>query len=172
MADVSLDIMTMDSHDLRLFIIADISTYPDGFNVLAPTLAVTVPGFPKKQIPFSKGEVNILNSKVLQIPCSGGCPLQNLPDGVYTFDYAIFPSYKYNVTKTFFRVDKLYSKFDDKFLTIELLNCDLKTKRNKKMALDEAEAYIQGAIAAGNKCANKLAYELYKKADSVLQQIN
>lgn len=171
MADVSLDLMMMDSHDVRYMVIADISTYPSGFNVLAPTLAVTVPGYAKKQIAFEKSLVNVFNSNTFQIPCSGGCPPSSLPDGIYLFEYAIFPSYKYNITKSFFRVDKLYEKYDEKFLTIELLDCDQKTKRNKKMVLEEAENYLQGAIAAGNKCANKLAYELYKKADAILSAL-
>ncbi len=172
MADVSLDLMMLPSYDVRLLVLADVSSYPEGFNVMSPTLAVTVPGYSKKQIPFQKGLINVLNSKVLQIPCSGDCPLTSLPDGIYTFEYAIFPAYKYNITKTFFRVDKIFEKYDEKFLRSEILECDMKTKRTKKLLLEEAEEYIQGAIAAASKCANHQATEYYKKADKILNSIN
>lgn len=168
-----LNLLYMDSHDVTLLILADISVYPTGFNIIAPTLAVTAPGYGEKQIPFDAGNVNIFNSNTLGIPChTYGCPPVDLPDGAYTFKYAIFPAFKYNITKTFFRTNKIYAKFDEIFLNVELLDCDRQIKRNKKMKLDEAEFYIQGAISAGNKCALKLATELYRKADAILSSLN
>ena len=63
------------------------------------------------------------------------------------------------------------AKFDEKLLSTDIFNCDSQLKRNIKMQLDEAEFYIKGAISAANRCANKLATEMYRKADSILDNI-
>lgn len=167
-----LNITVFDSHDRRLLVIGDSSYYPTGWNIVTPTLAITVPGYPEKQIEFDAQNINIFNSNALGITCDvDNCDLENLPDGIYKIKYAIYPSYKYNVTKTFLRVDSLYAKFDEVFLNLELFECDGQIKRNQRMQLDEIEFYIQGAIAAGNRCATKLAKELYDKAANLLNKL-
>lgn len=173
MAEPILDLLVLDSHDPRLLVIADISTYVDGATPISPTLAVTAPGYDEKQIPFVVSTVQMFNSNTLGIPChTNGCPPVVLPDGIYTFKYAIFPAYKFNVTKTFLRVDRLYQKFDEKFLSVEMFQCDDQTRRERRMLIDNAEYFIQGAIAAANRCANKMAIDLYQKADKLLDSIN
>ena len=173
MAEPILNLLVLDSHDPRTIVVADISTYPANMNLVSPTLAVTAPGYDEQQIPFLPRNISIFNSNTLGIPChSYDCDPIVLPDGIYTFKYAIAPAYKYNVTRTFLRVDRLYEKFDEKFLSLEMFQCDAQTKRNKRMLIDNAEYFIQGAIAAANKCANQLAIELYQKADRLLDSLN
>lgn len=168
-----LDLMIMDTHDVRLLAVVDITHYPTSFTIVSPTVTITIPGYTReKLIPFVPRNINVFNSSTLDITCKDkNCQYIDLPDGIYILKYAIAPGYKYNVTKNFLRVDKLYQKFDEKFLHLEMFQCDMQTKRNKKMLLDEAEDYIQGAIAASNKCANELAMELYHKADVILNQL-
>lgn len=167
-----LNLTIFDSHDDKLLVIGDASTYPTNFNIVSPTLGITIPGYPEKQIEFNAQNINIYNSNSLKITCNVDvCDLEPLPDGVYTIKYAIVPAYKYNVTKSFFRVDRLYQKFDEKFLTVETLTCDSQMKRNLNMMIDDAEFYIKGAISAANKCANKVAMEWYRKASAILDKI-
>lgn len=168
-----LDITVLDSHNPKLLVIGDSSFYPTGWNIVSPTLAITVPGYPEKQIPFDAQNINIYNSNTLNITCDVDvCDLQDLPDGIYTFKYAIAPALSYNTTKGILRVDKLYEKFDEKFLNLEMFQCDGQLKRNQRLLLDEIEFYIAGAISAGNRCANKLALELYKKASNLLNKLS
>lgn len=167
-----LDLLLIETHDSKLLALGDISTYPAGFSVVAPTVAMIVPGFPEQQIPFNVGAINIYNSNTLKITCEAeGCDLEELPDGVYTIKYAIYPAYKYNVTKNFIRIEKLLRKFDEKFLSLELFNCDGQSRKLMKQKVDEVENYMQGAVSAANRCANKLAIELYNKADALLNGI-
>ena len=172
MSTPALNLTMFDSHDPKSLVIGDSSIYPSGWNIVSPTLAVTVPGYPQKYLPFDAQNINSYNSNTLLITCDAeACDLQELPDGIYTFKYAIAPAYKYNVTKSFFRVDKLYQKFDDKFLSVETATCDSQLKRNLLAQIDAAEFYIQLAISAANKCVNKIAMEAYKKASSILDKI-
>lgn len=168
-----LNLMNAPTFDSKLLAIIDISKYPSGFNIVSPTLSIVIPGYPEKQFLFTPQTLNVYNSYTLKISCSAeNCTLVDLPDGIYIVKYAINPAYKYNVTKTFLRVDQLYQKFDEHFLSLELFTCDGQLKRNKQMILDDAEFYIQGAIAAANRCSNNLAIELYKKASKLLDKLN
>lgn len=168
-----LNIMYMPTYDSKLLAIVDISKYPTGFNIVSPTLAMIVPGYPERQFLFDPQSVNIFNSTTLKITCSTeDCALVPLPDGIYTIKYAINPAFKYNISKTILRVDQLYEKFDERFLSLELFTCDGQLRRNKQMILDDAEEYIQGAISAANRCANDLAIELYRKASKLLDKLN
>lgn len=168
-----LDLFIMDSHDVRLLVITDISYYPSLFTITSPTLSIKIPGYSRERmIPFIPREINVFGANTLEIGCAGtSCKDMPLPDGVYTLKYAIIPAYQYNVTKTFLRVDALCQKYDEVFLHLEMFQCDMQTKRNKKMELEKAELLIQGAIAAANKCATDLAMELYQKAQSILNKM-
>lgn len=168
-----LNLTIFPDHDEKLLIVGDASSYPTGFNIVNPTAQITVPGYGPKTISFTERTINIYNSNDLGVTCDvDNCDLSVLPDGLYTIKYAIAPAYKYNVTKTFFRVASLYKKFDEKFLELKLFICDGQLNKVKKMQLDDIEFYIQGAISAGNKCANKLAVELYNKAQTLLNRFN
>jgi len=51
------------------------------------------------------------------------------------------------------------------------MQCDGVLKRQSEKTLDDVQFYINGAVAAANKCATKLAMELYNKADRILMDI-
>jgi hypothetical protein len=161
----SLDITYMDLHSPKLMGITDISYYPTGFGIVSPTLEVSIPGYNTVFVPFTPKALQVLNSTVLEVTGEDEC-FAELPDGLYTFRYSIYPAYKYYVDKTVLRVDALYRKFDTFFLTLEL-DCKSPSSVIKKQ-LDEVRLYIEGAVAAANNCANKLAIELYNKASKLL----
>lgn len=168
-----LDLTIFDSHDPKKLVIGDSSYYPAGWTISNPTLQITVPGYGTKTVTFVAQSINIYTSNDLGITCDADpCDLADLPDGIYTIKYTINPAYKYSIIKSFMKVDAIWAKFDDKFLNLEMFTCDSQLSRNRQLQIDEIEFYINGAISAGNKCASKLAIDLYNKADRLLKLLN
>lgn len=167
--DPIIDINKLDTGSPNTIAILDTSFYPMGFNIVSPTMQVTVPGFPSVIIPFTAGSLQVYNSSTLGISCQS-CPNIPLPDGIYTFRYSITPSYQYYVEKTYLRVDQLLQKFDELFLKMEFTKCDDKIKREDELLLDTIETYIEGAIACANNCLNKRALELYHKVEKLIKE--
>jgi hypothetical protein len=168
-----LNLTIFDSHNKKLMVLGDSSYYPTGYNIVNPTVIITVPGYGPKTLEFTERTINIYNSNDLGVTCDvETCDLANLPDGVYTIKYAIAPAYKWNTTNTFLRVDGIYAEFDEKFLNMQMFTCDGPLKRNQKLQLDEIEYYIQGAISAANRCATDLAIQLYNKANTLIKRFN
>ena len=166
--ETTLNLTLIDTHSSQTIGIADLSYYQTGHGISSPTLEVEVPGYGKQVFPFVKNSLQIINSEHLGITCEDEC-LADLPDGIYKVRYSIYPAYKYYVDKTFLRVENLWQKFDKYFLTLEL-DCRTPSSVQRKQ-LEEVELYIQGAIAAANNCATKLALELYQKADKTLDAL-
>jgi hypothetical protein len=164
----SLNLTFIDTHSRDTMGIADLSYYPTSWNIVSPTLSVDVPGFGKKLLPFSPNSLQVLNSEVLGVTCEGECTAP-LPDGIYKLRYTITPAYKYYVDKTFIRVEKLWEKFDQYFLSLQL-NCNPATTPIRRM-IEEIELDIEGAVAAANHCATDLALTLYRKADKKLDNL-
>lgn len=169
MATPTLDILIFDTHSPTTLAIGDASTYPTGFNVSTPTIEITVPSYPVISIAFAASSVQVYNSTSLGIT-SEGCDNTSLPDGLYKIKYSIYPAYLYFTEKTFLRTDRLWAKFDEVYLKLDIFQCDDAIKYQEKQQLDVIEDYINGAIAAANKCANKLAVELYTKANSLIDK--
>lgn len=163
MAEPILDLMYLDSHSLENLVIADISTYTN-FNVSTPTIEITPPGYPTISLAFTNGGIQVYNSESLGVSDSG-CGLVPLPDGIYKIKYSVYPAYKYYVNKDFLRIDQLLQKFDKAYLKLDILQCDLTFKREQRKTLDLIWAYISGAIASANNCAEKQAMELYNRAN-------
>ena len=165
-----LDLLLMDTYSPKTIAIGDSSVYPSGWNVSTPTIQITPPGYGTVTMPFVNGGIQVYNAFSLGLVINDApeCELGNLPDGVYTFKYSIAPAYTYNVTKQFLRTIQLQSDLDAAFLKLEMMECDGKLKRQKKMIIDDIEYYMAGAIACSNKCALKKATELYNKARKML----
>jgi hypothetical protein len=62
------------------------------------------------------------------------------------------------------RVDQLQEKFDNAFMKLDMMECDLAIKKQQKVTLDSIYYFIQGSIAAANNCAVDTATKLYKQA--------
>ena len=171
----TLDVTVIPSYSSTLLILADISEYPDGFNISTPTIEITPPGFLMKSQAFQAQGMQIYNAESLGISCDE-CHAFPLPDGIYTVKYSIVPAYLYFVEKTFLRADRLIEELDAAFIRLDIFQCDLEYKREQKLQLDRIEADINGAIASANQCANKQAMDLYRRAkkrlDSFLKVMN
>lgn len=166
----TLDLLIFDTHSNTTLAIGDASTYPTGFNISTPTIEITVPSYPTVSIAFVASSVQVYNSNTLGLTTGSNCDNIALPDGLYRIKYSVYPSYLYYVEKTFLRTDRLMAKFDDVYLKLDLFECDQAIKLQQKRTLDLIEDYINGAIAAANQCANKLAIELYTKANSLIDK--
>lgn len=160
-----LSITILPSFDDRLLTVADISEYPTDFSIVNPTYEITPPSFPKiNQTALAKG-VNVLDSKSLNLSTER----ISLPDGIWKIKYSINPASQYYITKTFFRTEQIYADFDRCFLKLDMMQCDALLRREEMLTLNHIEFYIQGAIAAANNCAEKLATELYNEALEMIE---
>lgn len=160
-----LDLMVLDAHSSKLLVIGDASIYPANFTPSAPTLEVKVPGYSPKQIPFVPSNVQVYNSYTLGLTCDDDdCPIE-LPDGLYRLVYTIAPAQTYRKEMYYLKVDRLYEKWDQAYLKIDIFSRDGRIQEADGKLLQEIEQYIQGAIAAVNMNDQKLAVELYQKAD-------
>lgn len=165
-----LDFIVENTYDTKTLAIRDISFYPSNFNIISPFLEINVPGKGDVRIVYTPNSLNVLNSAVLGITKTGS-PLGDIPDGIYTIKYSINPAYKNYVSKNIIRVDKLNDRFSGAFIAFASQIGDSQLSRNNRMKLDEIEMYINGAVASANRCANKLAMELYRKASKLLDEL-
>lgn len=165
-----LDLITLDTHNLKNIAIGDSSVYPTNWNITQPSLQVTPPGYSSVTLSFEPRGVQVYNAYTLGMCLeSNECDMSSLPDGIYTFKYTITPANTYNVTKQFFRTAELETTLDEAFLKLEIMECDGKVKKQKKMVIDDIEIYLSGAVASANQCALKQATTLYNKARTLLE---
>ena len=160
-----LDILVIDTHNVQTLGVADNSTYDAPAS--GATLSVTVPGFDPVLVPFTPDDFNVYNSISLGLS-PVGLPLQPLPDGVYYLTYTIDPPETYYVNKTIMRVDLIQEKFDEAFMKLDMMQCDLSIRQQQKVELNSIYYFIQGSIAAANNCAIDTANKLYIQADRML----
>jgi hypothetical protein len=148
--------------------VADASTYDtDPPVVSSPTIEITMPGFVPVSLPFNVNDFNIFNSASLGLSVVGD-PLIPLPDGIYTLTYSVAPAYENFVTKTIIRVEQLQEKFDNAFMKLDMMECDLAIKTQAKVDLNSVYYMIQGSIAAANNCAVDTSNKLYIQANKML----
>lgn len=164
-----LDLLLIDTHTPYALAIGDFSTYPANYTPVSPTLYICAAGWPEVTLEFTPNSVNVYNSENLCITAAGE-DLVALPDGLYHIKYTINPAYQNFVNKTFLKIDNLQEKFDTAFMKLDMMECDMAIKKQRKIELDTINYYIQGAIAAANKCADDLSIKLYRKADVMLTQ--
>lgn len=169
MPSVLLDLIDLETHDQRTFALLDKSIYPVGFIPINPTVEITVPGFAPKQIVFTPSSIQVYTSNTLEITCDD-CELAFLPDGIYHVKYTMTPAYTYYVEKSFLRTNRIYAKLDQLFLKLDFMQCDQAIKGQDKEFLDTVEFFIEGAIAAAHNCLDKLAMNLYNKANEMLNE--
>jgi len=168
-ATLQLDIIVPPSYSTLLLSVTDASIYPDSPPVVsAPTIEIEIPNFGTKILPFLPLETNIFASDTLGIT-EDGCK-QPLPDGIYHLKYSVAPAYANYVEKTILRIDKLQEKFDNAFLSLDLMECDSALKTQASVNLNTINFFIQGAVASANNCAEHEALKLYNQADNMLDK--
>lgn len=159
----------MNTYNSKVLTIADVSFYPVGYTPNNPYIEITPPGMPKITTIFTPKSVNVFNS--INLGTSGDCT-GPLPDGIYKIRYSIHPNYDLFVERSILRIDQLLEKYDTVFLQIDINECDTSLKTNYLSQLDQIEVYIQAAMASANKCNEKLAYDLFSKANKLLDKIS
>lgn len=167
MADLKLDIIVVPTYNVLNLAVMDASVYPDDPPLVSgATIDIDVPGFGLVSLPFMIQELNIFTSSNLGISAVGVS--EPLPDGIYNLKYSIAPSTVNYVNKTIMRVDLLQEKFDEAFMTLDMMECDRAIKTQSKVTLTTINFFIQGAIAAANNCAEVEANKLYTQANNML----
>lgn len=163
---MALDILVVPTYSTYTMAVVDASVY--SVAPVDPKIDITVPGYNPVTITFSPNELNLYNSTNLQLTAVGVDPLP-IPDGVYTLTYYTTTE---SVTKTIIRVDQLQEKFDNAFMKLDMMECDLAIKKQQKVTLDSIYYFIQGAIAAANNCAIDTANKLYAQANNMLRNFS
>jgi len=169
MADLNLNILVIDTHDVQKLGILDNSIYASvDPGVDTQTISITPPEFDAVTLSFQYNNYNIYNSEDLGITEIGE-DLCDLPDGVYYITYNNNTGGTVtSVNKTIIRIDKLQEKFDEAFMSLDMIECDGKIKKQSKVHLMSIYFFIQGAISAANNCAVNKSNSLYNKADAML----
>lgn len=160
-----LKILVIPTYNTLTLGVADASIYPTP--PVAPTIEITIPEFGLVTLPFTPNDFNIFNSTSLGITAVGD-PLLPLPDGVYTLRYSIAPAYVNYVENNIMRVEQLQERFDEAFMKLDMMQCDLAIKTQQKVELMSINFFIQGSLAAANNCAIDTANKLYSQASKML----
>lgn len=169
MADLKLDIFVLETYNVKTIAFADASTYPnEPPEVTLPTISITPPGFNEVALPFIVQNYNVFNSASLLISEVG--VEEPLPDGIYRINYSVFTTETVCISKTFMRVNKIQEKFDNAFMTLDMMECDRAIKAQAKIDLNSIYYFIQGSIAAANNCAEIQSQKLYAQADKMLNR--
>lgn len=172
-----LKLSLIDLRDQGSLAIVDLSTY----SVLPVTnqyaLQITPPGWATVNVAFTPGQVNIYKCADLGISCPQPecCPL---PDGIYEVQYTVLPQANASainaakLDQTFIKVDQIKCKFQNAFIKVDMECKCVDDQKALKKELRTIDLLIAGAVAEANNCDPAMAYNLYKKADSMLDRIS
>lgn len=165
MPQSQLDISLHETYSLSSIGFVDLSQYFNN-NVSNPSFELSPPGFNKVNLPWVPGNVNIFKSEDILPGCN---PHAELPDGIYTVKYSVYPNATIKVEKTFLRVTKITSRLQKAFLSLEL-GCDC--QQSDKSKIFQIKLLIEGAISAANSCDNRTAIRLIGKANKQLDSLS
>lgn len=164
-----LDFMVVDTHNPLTLGIADTSFYPANFTIVNPTFQIYPPSFNAATVVYGPGSLTTFNSNTLNITCvSEFTLLTSLPDGIWTVIQTIAPAIDHNLERTFIRTTLIEQQFGTALLKTDMTQCNQDVRIEQQKVLDEIYFYIQAAIAAANQCNNLLAMNLYKEANTML----
>lgn len=167
---LSFDVI--DTHDFKTLGIVDTSWYNPDITVETATIEILPPGYSIASSPFFMIKaLNIYNSNGLGIT-KASCEeeLIDLPDGLWKIKYSICPNDKLFIERFFLKTDRIQCKYAYAFLNLDLENISEESEKMKRKDLQKIDYYITGAIAAANNKNAKLASDLYKKADNLLNK--
>lgn len=169
-----LDFNIIDTYNSLTIGIADASTYDPIVPIANPSLEITPPGgFSKVTIPFTPMSINIINSNMagITIACDYD-GLYEMPDGIWVFKYSIKPNLTSFVSKYFMRTTLIECKLQSILLKNLLSEGDPIINATQLKSLLDVQLMIEGSIAAANKGDVQTANSIYKKASSVLENLN
>lgn len=167
----TLNFLVINTFSTLTLGVADNSVYVG--TPTAPTMVVTLPtgvttltGGTAVSIPFTPNDYNIFNSATLQLSAVGtSIPL---PDGIYGLRYSIATPTAAPVSKSIMRTAKIQEKFDNAFMKLDMMECDMAIKTQQKVVLSSIYFLIQGSIAAANNLASTQSAKLYQQANMML----
>ncbi len=178
-----LNLSLFDMRNQSSLAIVDLSSY-----LTLPTsdqlaLQITPPGWPTINVPFTPGTVNVYKCVDLGIECDASecCPL---PDGIYDVVYTIASgspiipnvpptTQTTSLEKTFIKIDQLRCKFQNAFLKVDLAcDCASDEQRQYKQELRRIDLIMNGAVAEANSCNDLMAFNLYQKANQMIDNIS
>jgi len=165
----TLNFLVINTYSTLTLGVADTSVYVG--TPAAPTMVVTLPtgvttlsGGTTVSIPFTPNDYNVFNSATLQLSAVG--VTNPLPDGIYGLTYSVTGVTP--VSKSIMRTAKIQEKFDNAFMKLDMMECDMAIKTQQKVVLSSIYFMIQGSIAAANNLAYVQSYKLYQQADMML----
>jgi len=158
------DLGLFPSYSLYKLRIVDESDY-EGANPGEVSMEIIPPGYNKVNVPFTPDSINTYDSESLRISCG---TFTTLPDGVYRVKYTV-PKFNLFIQKTFLRTEQLFCKYGKVLLSLHMeYDCFDGSSLRK---IKDVRLMIDAAIAAANEGNESLAYKLYNKADSILNQL-
>jgi len=164
-----LDINLVDTYNVESIGFADISTYDPSYTISNATFEITPPGFNKVSVTFTPKQVNIYNASNLNLGVGTGT---QLPDGIYTITYSVFPNLTYTVTKSFMRTTLIKCLYKRVFLAMDTkCNCSPLNKTDLRNKLRDIALLIDGSIASASECDIINAEAKYNKAMFLLKNI-
>jgi len=167
----TLNFLVINTYSTLTLGVADNSVYdstPTGATMVVtlPTGVTTLTGGTTVSVPFTPNDYNIFNSATLQLSAVGTSIA--LPDGIYGLTYSIATPTAAPVSKSIMRTAKIQEKFDNAFMKLDMMECDMAIKTQQKVTLSSIYFLIQGSIAAANNIAYTQSYKLYQQADMML----
>lgn len=154
---LKINIEVYDTYNPYTIGVKDTSNY-SGFPIISPTLIVTPPNFPQKEIPFTINS----HTEYTREDLIGSICGSKLPDGNYVFEYSIKPHEERKVKKNFFRVTcALFRYFE--LLNRYLESCDCNANKKELNNLMEIRMLLEGATASanlGDVCGAEIKYDL------------
>jgi hypothetical protein len=167
----TLNFLVINTYSTLTLGVADTSTYdsgPTGASMLItlPTGVTTLTGGTTVTVPFTPNDYNVFNSATLQLSAVG--VTNPLPDGIYGLRYSIATPTTAPVSKSIMRTAKIQEKFDNAFMKLDMMECDMAIKTQQKVVLSSIYFLIQGSTAAANNLAYTQSAKLYQQANMML----
>jgi len=169
----TLNFLVVNTFSTLTLGVADTSDYgtgvtPTGASMLVtlPTGVTTLSGGTTVAIPFTAKSYNVFNSATLNLSAVG--VTNPLPDGIYGLTYSVTTPTSAPVSKSIMRTDKIQEKFDNAFMKLDMMECDMAIKTQQKVTLSSIYFLIQGSIAAANNLASTQSAKLYQQANMML----
>jgi len=159
------------TYNCKLISLVDISIYST--DVEGATLQVQLPDREKViELNYKPNGVTVLNSNSLQYTkVDNFDDLIDLPDGWYTLKISVCPYEMFWYEKDYYRICKLQCKYNQALLKLDLNKCENCYASDYVNKLNEAEFYMRGIIANTENNDIKGASSLYKKANSILDNL-
>lgn len=168
-----LELSLLDLRDSTVLGISDLSTYSSTPDSTHLAMQITPVGYPTINVPFTPLNVNVYKCVDLGITCSDtGCTPLN--DGIWDIVYTVLDlnGVPTTIEKKFIKIDQIRCKYQNTFLKIDLeCICGNSNQEKYLKEIKRAKLFIDGSVAACNDSNYVLSFELYQKAEYILDHI-